>query len=162
MLVGIVKRVFNPGCKFDKLMVLTGIKGVGKISIIEKLALFTELYCSLNNINGKGAVSNFVGKVVVELEEFVALRNAKSADEAKLTISARTSTVRLPYEQFSADVKRTCILIAITNDATFIRDFSGERRYLPVKVNSEIIELPIMYDVKKISYTGNYHKRRTS
>ena len=101
------------------------------------------------NIKGKDAVSNLVGKVVVELEEFVALRNAKSADEAKLFISARTSTVRLPYERFSADVKRTCILIATTNDATFLGDFSGERRYLPVKVNSENIELPIMYDVEK-------------
>ena len=97
----------------------------------------------------KDAVSNLVGKVVVELEEFVALRNAKSADEAKLFISARTSTVRLPYERFSADVKRTCILIATTNDATFLGDFSGERRYLPVKVNSENIELPVMYDVEK-------------
>ena len=64
-------------------------------------------------------------------------------------ISARTSTVRLPYERFSADVKRTCILIATTNDATFLGDFSGERRYLPVKVNSENVELPIMYDAEK-------------
>ena len=149
ILVGMVKRAFIPGCKFDELMVLTGIQGVGKTSFIEKLALLPEWYCSLNNIKGKDAVSNLVGKVVVELEEFVALRNAKSADEAKLFISARTSTVRLPYERFSADVKRTCILIATTNDATFLGDFSGERRYLPVKVNSENIELPIMYDVEK-------------
>ena len=149
MLVGIVKRVFNPECKFDELMVLTGIQGVGKTSFIEKLALLPEWYCSLNNIKGKDAVSNLVGKMVVELEEFVTLRNAKSADEAKLFISVRTSTVRLPYERFSADVKRTCILIATTNDATFLGDFSGERRYLPVKVNSENIELPIMYDAEK-------------
>ena len=149
MLVGMVKRVFNPGCKFDELMVLTGIQGVGKTSFIEKLALFSEWYCSLNNIKGKDAVSNLVGKVVVELEKFVALRNTKSADEAKLFISARTSTVRLPYERFFADVKRTCILIATTNDATFLGNFSGERRYLPVKVNSKNIELPIMYDVEK-------------
>lgn len=42
MLVSMVKRVFNPGCKFDELMVLTGIQGVGKTSFIEKLALFPE------------------------------------------------------------------------------------------------------------------------
>lgn len=149
ILVGMVKRAFNPGCKFDELMVLTGSQGVGKTSFIEKLALFPEWYCSLNNIKGKDAISNLVGKVVVELEEFVALRNAKSADEAKLFISARTSTVRLPYERFSTDVKRTCILIATTNDATFLGDFSGERRYLPVKVNAENIQIPLMYDPEK-------------
>lgn len=65
-----------------------------------------RLLGSLNNIKGKDAVSNLVGKVVVELEEFVALRNAKSADEAKFVVSARTSTVRFPYERFSRDVKR--------------------------------------------------------
>ena len=149
ILVGMVKRVFHPGCKFDELMVLTDSQGVGKTSFIEKLALFPEWYCSLNNIKGKDAVSNLVGKVVVELEEFVALRNAKSADEAKLFISARTSTVRLPYERFSRDVKRTCILIATTNDATFLGDFSGERRYLPVKVDMEKIQIPLMYDPEK-------------
>ena len=152
ILVGMVKRAFNPGCKFDELMVLTGVQGVGKTSFIEKLALFPEWYCSLNNIKGKDAVSNLVGKIVVELEEFVALRNAKSADEAKLFISARTSTVRLPYERFSTDVKRTCILIATTNDATFLGDFSGERRYLPIKVNAENIQIPLMYDSENILY----------
>lgn len=74
-------------------MVLTGEQGVGKTSFIEKLALLPDWYCSLNNIKGKDAVSNLVGKIVVELEEFVALRNAKTADEAKLFISTRTSTV---------------------------------------------------------------------
>ena len=75
-------------------MVLRGEQGVGKTSFIEKLVLLPDWYCSLNNIKGKDAVSNIVGEIVVELEEFVALRNAKTADEAKLFISTRTSTVR--------------------------------------------------------------------
>ena len=130
-------------------MVLTGDQGAGKTSFIERLALLPEWYCSLNNIKRKDAISNLVGKIIVELEEFVALRNAKSADEAKLFISARTSTVRLPYERFSADVKRTCVLVATTNDATFLGDFSGERRYLPVQVQAENIVLPVMYNPEK-------------
>lgn len=163
VLVGMVKRVFIPGSKFDELMVLTGSQGVGKTSFIEKMALMPEWYCSLNNIKGKDAISNLVGKIVVELEEFVALRNAKTADEAKLFISARTSTVRLPYERFSRDIKRTCILIATTNDATFLGDFSGERRYLPVQVNQENIEVPVVYDIEKFPQiahmTKEEHKR---
>lgn len=89
MLVGMVKRIFEPGCKFDEIMVLTGEQGIGKTTFIEKLALMPDWYCSLNSIKGKDAISNLVGKIVVELEEFVALRNSKSADEAKLFISAR-------------------------------------------------------------------------
>ncbi len=41
ILVGMVKRVFHPGCKFDERMVLTGSQGVVKTSFIEKLALYT-------------------------------------------------------------------------------------------------------------------------
>lgn len=151
MLVGMVKRIFEPGCKFDEIMVLTGEQGIGKTTFIEKLALMPDWYCSLNSIKGKDAISNLVGKIVVELEEFVALRNSKSADEAKLFISARTSTVRLPYERYSEDVDRTCILIATTNDGTFLGDFSGERRYLPVEVMKDNIQIPIMYDTEKFS-----------
>ena len=53
-----------------------------------------------------------------------------------------------------SDVLKMCGIMGYTgprrvDDATFLGDFSGERRYLPVKVNSENIELPIMYDVEK-------------
>ncbi|WP_242822829.1 virulence-associated E family protein [Peptoanaerobacter stomatis] len=34
ILVGMVKRVFHPGCKFDELMVLTGSQGVGDNAIM--------------------------------------------------------------------------------------------------------------------------------
>ena len=47
-------------------LLFCGKVGSGKTSFIEKLALFSEWYCSLNNIKGKDAVSNLVGKVVVE------------------------------------------------------------------------------------------------
>lgn len=152
LLLGMVKRVFEPGCKYDELVVLTGEQGVGKTTFIERLALNPKWYCSLSNIKGKDVISNLVGKVVVELEEFVALRNAKSADEAKLFISSRVATARLAYERTSADIERTCILIATTNDATFLGDFSGERRYLPVKVNGDKIKFPLMYDVEKFPF----------
>lgn len=42
MLIGMVNRVFHPGCKFDEIMVLTGEQGVGKTSFIEKLALLPD------------------------------------------------------------------------------------------------------------------------
>ncbi len=62
VLVGMVKRVFNSGSKFDELMVLSGSQGVDKTSFLEKLAILPEWYCSLNSIKGKDSVSNLVGK----------------------------------------------------------------------------------------------------
>ena len=43
ILVGMVKRAFNPGCKFDELMVLTGVQGV-------KLHLLKNCHCFPNGI----------------------------------------------------------------------------------------------------------------
>ncbi len=41
------------------------------------------------------------------------------------------------YEKFSTDVPRTCILIGILNERTFLNDHTGERRYLPVECHKE-------------------------
>lgn len=43
ILVGMVKRAFNPECKFDELMVLTGVQGV-------KLHLLKNCHCFPNGI----------------------------------------------------------------------------------------------------------------
>lgn len=68
ILVGMVKRVFEPGCKFDELMVLMGDQGAGKTSFIEKLALLSEWYCSLNNIKGKMPSATWLAKLLLNLK----------------------------------------------------------------------------------------------
>ncbi len=78
---------------------------------------------------------NLMGKTVVEIEEFVALRNAKSANEAKSFLSKLSDRIRIPYEKYATDVPRTCIFIGTLNERTFLNDHTGERRYLPVECN---------------------------
>ena len=78
---------------------------------------------------------NLMGKTVVEIEEFVALRNAKSANEAKTFLSKLSDRIRIPYEKYATDVPRTCIFIGTLNERTFLNDHTGERRYLPVECN---------------------------
>jgi predicted P-loop ATPase len=133
MVVGLIKRVMEPGSKFDEMMVLVGGQGIGKSTFARYLAIKDDWFCTIENIQGKDAVMNLMGKTVVEIEEFVALRNAKSANEAKSFLSKLSDRVRIPYEKFSTDVPRTCILIGTLNERTFLNDHTGERRYLPVE-----------------------------
>ncbi|MHA3225456.1 VapE domain-containing protein [Globicatella sulfidifaciens] len=72
---------------------------------------------------------------VIEIEEFVALRNAKSANEAKPFLSKLSDRIRIPYEKYATDVPRTCIFIETLDERTFLNDHTGERRYLPVECN---------------------------
>jgi predicted P-loop ATPase len=133
MVLGLIKRVMEPGSKFDEMMVLVGGQGIGKSTFARYLAIEEDWFCTIENIQGKDAVMNLMGKTVVEIEEFVALRNAKSANEAKSFLSKLSDRIRIPYEKFSTDVPRTCILIGTLNERTFLNDHTGERRYLPVE-----------------------------
>lgn len=137
MILGLVKRVFEPGAKFDEMMVLVGGQGIGKSTFVRYLAIKDDWFCTIENIQGKDAVMNLMGKTVVEIEEFVALRNLKSANEAKSFLSKLSDRIRIPYEKFSTDVPRTCILIGTLNERTFLNDHTGERRYLPVECYKE-------------------------
>jgi len=133
MILGLIKRVMEPGSKLDEMMVLVGGQGIGKSTFARYLAIEEDWFCTIENIQGKDAVMNLMGKTVVEIEEFVALRNAKSANEAKSFLSKLSDRIRIPYEKFSTDVPRTCILIGTLNERTFLNDHTGERRYLPVE-----------------------------
>lgn len=137
MILGLIKRVFEPGSKFDEMMVLVGGQGIGKSTFVRYLAIKDDWFCTLENIQGKDAIMNLMGKTVVEIEEFVALRNAKSANEAKSFLSKLSDRIRIPYERSSKDIPRTCILIGTLNERTFLNDHTGERRYLPVECFKE-------------------------
>lgn len=135
MILGMIKRIFNPGSKFDEMIVLVGGQGIGKSTFARYLSITDDWFCTIENIQGKDAVMNLMGKTVVEIEEFVALRNAKSANEAKSFLSKLSDRIRIPYEKYATDVPRTCIFIGTLNERTFLNDHTGERRYLPVECN---------------------------
>ncbi len=135
MILGMIKRIFNPGTKFDEMIVLVGGQGIGKSTFARYLSITDDWFCTIENIQGKDAVMNLMGKTVVEIEEFVALRNAKSANEAKSFLSKLSDRIRIPYEKYATDVPRTCIFIGTLNEKTFLNDHTGERRYLPVECN---------------------------
>ena len=89
------------------MMVLVGGQGIGKSTFARYLAIKEDWFCTIENIQGKDAVMNLMGKTVVEIEEFVALRNAKSANEAKSFLSKLSDRIRLPYERSAKDIPRT-------------------------------------------------------
>lgn len=137
MILGLVKRAFEPGSKFDEMMVLVGGQGIGKSTFARYLAIKDDWFCIIENIQGKDAVMNLMGKTVVEIEEFVAFTNTKSANQAKSFLSKLSDRIRIPYEKFSTDVPRTCILIGTLNERAFLNDHAGERRYLHVECHKE-------------------------
>ena len=74
---------------------------------------------------------NLIGKIVVEIEEFVALRNAKPTNEAKSFLSKLSDRIKITYEKFSTDDPRT-------KGTNFFKwTIAEERRYLTVWCHKE-------------------------
>ena len=134
--VAAVKRIFEPGCKFDNMIVLQGGQGIGKSSICDLISLKYANDISLNEIGNKDLINKLNRTwiaVVDELDSF----NKKEMSNIKTFISNTRDTARLAYGQNAETYPRHCVFIGSTNDTTFLRDNTSvvERRFWVIKCN---------------------------
>lgn len=134
VLVAAIARVFNPGCKFDYMLVLEGIQGLGKSMMIENLAgkWFTEIRITETN---KDTVDKMRGKWILEVGEMAGIKKA-DVDHLKNFISLPFDRARLAYRKNTEDFMRQSIFIGTTNpsgDNSYLRDDTGNRRFWPVE-----------------------------
>ena len=73
-----VNRVLHPGCKFDCMLVLNGPQGIGKSTLIAKLAgeWFSDSL-NLGDTKDKTAAEKLQGYWILEIGELAGLRKAE-------------------------------------------------------------------------------------
>ncbi len=132
-LVGAVARVFEPGCKMDNTLVLLGPQGTGKSQVCEALVpretWFSDTVFDLSNKDGYRALE---GVWIYELAELAAIKRS-SILISKAFLSSRVDRYRRHYDRNLSRVKRQCVLLGTTNDAEFLADPTGSRRFWPVR-----------------------------
>lgn len=135
MLVGAVARIFNPGAKFDLVLTLTGSQGTGKSTFISKLggAWFSD---SFHTVNGKEAFEQLQGSWIIEMAELSGMRKSE-VETIKHFITKQEDTYRPAFGRITETYKRQCVFFATTNEKDFLRDPSGNRRFLPIDVRTE-------------------------
>lgn len=136
--VAAVKRIFEPGCKFDNMIVLQGEQGIGKSSICDLISLNFSNNISLNEIGNKDLINKLNRTwiaVVDELDSF----NKKEMTNIKTFISNTRDTARLAFSKNAETYLRHCVFIGSTNDTTFLRDNTSlvERRFWVIKCNKK-------------------------
>lgn len=132
ILVAAVARVFNPGCKFDNMPVLSGPQGIGKSTIIKKLG--REWYSdSLTTVSGKEAYEQLQGVWLLEMGEMMATKKA-DIEATKHFLSKTEDIYRVAYGRRTSRFPRQCVFIGTTNDREFLRDKTGNRRFWPIDV----------------------------
>lgn len=132
-LIGAVKRIYEPGCKFDTCLVLEGIQGKPrKTSTIRTLAVRDEWFLETTlEMGTKDSYMLLRDKWLVELSELDSLSRAEHT-RAKAFISAQKDTYRLPYGRATRDFLRHIAFFGTTNDDQYLKDVTGDRRYYPV------------------------------
>lgn len=133
-LAATVARVMRPGCKFDHMLVFTGKQGIGKTFLAEKLAgkWFSN---TLDTVQGKEAYEALQGVWIMEMGELTATKKA-DIEATKHFISKTEDAFRVAYGRRKSYFPRQCTFIGTTNEAAFLRDRTGNRRYWPVGVSS--------------------------
>jgi predicted P-loop ATPase len=132
MLVAAVRRVREPGCKFDYIPVMDNSKqGKGKSTVIQILA-GTENFSDqdLLALNVKEQQEQIQGVWLYELAELSGLEKAH-INKVKSFASRQYDRARPAYGRSRVDRPRRGIQIATTNDLEYLKDMTGNRRFWP-------------------------------
>ena len=137
-LLGMVYRVMEPGCKFDYCPVLEGSGGLRKSTLVETLA--TSEYFSDTPFEvgkGKEAQEQVQGLWLYEIAELTHFSKSE-VGAIKAFISAKVDRYRVAYGSTVESFPRQCVLVGTTNEDTYLRDRTGNRRFWPIPVKRQI------------------------
>lgn len=128
--IGMVKRVMDPGCQHDYCLVLEGAQGKRKSSAFRVLAepWFDDTDIDLNHKDGIGALQG------VWLHEFSELGSLAKAEEKKQKsfLARRVDKFRPTYARLDVSVPRQIVFGGTTNEWEWNKDPTGGRRFWPV------------------------------
>lgn len=139
-LCGMAARAMSPGVKFDTMIILEGRQYAGKSFLARTLSTINGVEYFLDDfkdIENKDALMKMQGKLIVEFPEISTMRKAEVHD-LKAFLSRTTDVFRPPYGRNTMESGRQCVFIGTVNpEGCYLRDITGNRRYLPIACRSE-------------------------
>ncbi len=124
--------VHGPGCKFDYMLVFEGPQGYRKSTLAAALggAYFADTGLNLDN---KDSYQNIQGVLVYEFGEMQGLSKS-DVRLVKLFVASPKDRFRATYDRRPRDYPRQCVFVGTTNEAHYLTDSTGNRRFWPVKL----------------------------
>jgi predicted P-loop ATPase len=145
MLCAAVARVFEPGIKFDTALILVGEQGTYKSTFVKKLGKdwFSDTFTT---VQGKESFEQIQGAWLIEIAELSGLKKAE-VETIKHYISKREDSFRPAYGRVVETYKRQCVFFGTTNNKDFLRDPTGNRRFMPIDVRPEYVTKSVIEDL---------------
>lgn len=155
-LKGLVKRLIEPGCKFDYVLVLEGEQGAKKSMSLATLGGQWHVETAMSTDN-KDFYMQFQGKAIIEFSEGETL-NRTEVKKMKAIITTQIDKYRPPYERLSQDFPRRCVFAMTTNESEYLKDETGNRRWLPVKLIKEEADIAWLSTNRDQLFAEAYHR----
>lgn len=136
-MIGAVARIFEPGCKFDSMMVLEGSQGRGKSTAIKILFgdWFSDTQLDLQNKDAYAQLDGIWGYEIGEMDAF----SRAEATRVKGFVTSQVDRYRAAFERRPESHFRSTVFIGTTNQEEYLKDPTGARRFWPVAV-SDFVE----------------------
>lgn len=133
---GMVRRVMEPGCKFDYALVLEGEEGLRKSTLCATLGgpWYSDTDLDLTH---KDSMSALRGKWLHEFSEMDSVTRAE-ASKQKSFLSRSVDEFRPVYGRREIRCPRQVVFVGTTNEDEYIKEGQGARRFWPVRVTRPI------------------------
>lgn len=136
VLIAAVRRVRQPGCKFDELLILESGQGLNKSSALRALCPNEGWFSDSLALgaDAKKTIEGTAGVWIVEASDLQG-KNKRDIEELKASLSRQVDgPVRLAYGRRAETVPRQFIVVGTTNRSAYLIDSTGNRRFWPVQV----------------------------
>lgn len=131
-MLGMVARIYEPGCIMRSMLILEGEQQRGKSTALAILG--GEWYSETPFVIGdKDAYQSLRGKMLYEIAELDAFNRAEST-KVKAFVSSRVDNYRASYDDRSRDWPRQVVFAGTTNQDEYFKDSTGNTRFWPVRV----------------------------
>jgi putative DNA primase/helicase len=143
-MIGMVARIFDPGCKVDTVVILSGPQGIMKSTALKTMAVNDEWFSdSALDMRSKDAYQALSGGIwIYELAELASIR-PREAETVKAFLSSRQDRFRPSYGRNMVTRKRQTVFAGTTNEAEFLSDNTGNRRWHVIKCG--LINIPKLH-----------------
>lgn len=141
-LIAAVSRIYEPGKKFDYILVVSGPQGIGKSTFFSRLGgkYFSDSL-SISDMRDKTGAEKLQGYWILELSELDGIKKM-DVETVKSFISRTDDKYRQSYGTVVESHPRQCIIVGTTNNIGFLRDITGNRRFWPVEVSGKSEKKP--------------------
>lgn len=144
--MGGVAKVYKPLTKIDFSLDLVGGQGVGKTTILQRIAPFDLYTDQFNSFTDKDDKGNLIGMFIVNDDEMTA-SNKASFEEIKKFLTDKYFKYRPSYARHTREFTKKFIFARTTNERTYLKDKTGTRRFMPLMAHKNLQKLSPVTDL---------------